>query len=230
MRRLAIEEAPELLDDPALSAAERWRAMAELDRVNWALAGALPLLRTLLPRLGRRRREAWRVLDLGTGSGRTANALARWAARRGAPLRVVGMDRQLGHLLLGRRAGVPQLRVVGEATALPFRDRVFEWSFSTLFFHHFDPAANRRILAEMRRVARRGAAVVDLRRSRGAAWAVRLLLPLLGVGRVTRNDGKVSTARAWSLPEVAELVDGLPVEELRRRVPFRFSLVVRAGA
>ena len=229
MRRLAIEEATELLDDPALSAAERWRAMAELDRVNWALAGGLPLLRTLLPRLGRRR-EAWRVLDLGTGSGRTAHALARWAERRGAPLRVVGVDRQLGHLVLGRRAGVPQLRVVGEATALPFRDRAFEWSFSTLFFHHFDPAANRRILAEMRRVARRGAAVVDLRRSHGAAWAVRLLLPLLGVGHVTLNDGKVSTARAWSLPEVAALVDGLPVEELRRRAPFRFSLVLGAGA
>jgi ubiquinone/menaquinone biosynthesis C-methylase UbiE len=227
VRRLAVEAEPELLDDPALDAAERARSLAELDRVNGALAGALPLLRTLLPRL-RRSPQPYRVLDLGTGSGKVAASLARAARRRGAALRVVGLDRQLGHLLCGRRAGMPQLRVAGEATALPFRDGAFEWSFSTLFLHHFGAADNRRVLAEMRRVARRGAAVVDLRRSRLALWAVRLLLPLLGVGRVTRHDGKVSIARAWSLPEVAELVRGLPVEELRRRAPFRFSLVLRA--
>lgn len=229
MRRLAIDEAVELLDDPALAAAERDRSLAELDRVNRVLAGGLPLRRTLLPRLGRWP-SARLVLDLGTGSGRIAGALARTAARRGAPLRVVGLDRQLGHLLAGRRAGVPQLRVVGEAAVLPFCDGAFEWSFSTLFFHHFDGSANRRVLAEMRRVARRGVAVVDLRRSRVAAWGVRLLLPLLGAGRVTRNDGRVSTARAWSLAEVAELVRDLPVEELRRRTPFRFSLVLGAGS
>ncbi len=228
MRRLAIEAEPELLDEPSLDAAERARALRELDRVNSAFAGALPLLCTLLPRLDRSPRP-YRVLDLGTGSGRVAAALARAAARRGTALGVVGLDRQLGHLLTGRRAGVQQLRVAGEATALPFRDGAFEWSFSTLFLHHFGAADNRRILAEMRRVARRGAAVVDLRRSRVALWAVRLLLPLLGVGHVTRHDGRVSIARAWSLPEVAELARGLPVEELRRRIPFRFSLVVRGG-
>ncbi len=227
MRRLTIDEAPELLDDGALDAAERERALAELDRVNRLLAGALPLRRTLLPRLGRWSRPR-PVLDLGTGSGRVAESLARAARRRGAPLRVVGLDRQLGHLLVGRKSGLPHLRVVGEATRLPFRDAAFEWSFSTLFFHHFDAETNRRVLSEMRRVARSGAGVVDLRRSRAAVWAVRLVLPLLGLGAVTRNDGVVSIRRAWTLAEVVELVRGLPVVELRRRSPFRFSLVLRA--
>ncbi|HEX5759904.1 MAG TPA: methyltransferase domain-containing protein [Thermoanaerobaculia bacterium] len=224
MRRQAIDEAEELLDAGALTAAERERSLAELDRVNRFLAGALPLLRTMLPRVAAAGEQ--RVLDLGTGSGRVAAALARAAARRGAPLGVVGLDRQLGHLLLGRRAGVPQLRVVADAGALPFPDGAFDWTVSTLFFHHFDEEGNRRVLAEMRRAARRGAAIVDLRRSRLAAWSLRLVLPFLRVGAVTRHDGRVSMARAWSLAEVAALTRGLPVAELRRRFPFRFSLVL----
>ncbi|HEX9670219.1 MAG TPA: methyltransferase domain-containing protein, partial [Thermoanaerobaculia bacterium] len=164
MERQAIEDGQEILDEGVLSPAERERSLGELDRVNRVFAGALPLLRTLLPRVAGGGPQ--RLLDLGTGSGRVAAALARAAAGRGALLRIVGLDRQLGHLLLGRRAGVPQLRVVAGATALPFRDGAFDWAFSTLFFHHFDDAGNRRVLAEMRRVARRGAAIVDLRRNR----------------------------------------------------------------
>ncbi|HVF59538.1 MAG TPA: methyltransferase domain-containing protein [Thermoanaerobaculia bacterium] len=226
MKRQAIGEDQEILDEGVLSAAERERSLAELDRVNRVFAGARPLIRTLLPRVAGRGPQ--RLLDLGTGSGRVAAALARAAAERGATLRIVGVDRQLGHLLLGRRACVPQLRVVASATALPFRDGAFDWAFSTLFFHHFDDEGNRRVLEEMRRVARRGAAIVDLRRNRFAAWGLRVLLPLLRTGRITRHDGRVSMARAWTLSEVAALVDGLPVEELRRRAPFRFSLVVRS--
>ena len=227
--RTAAADSAELLDDPALSPEESERSLNELDRVNRALLGAVPLVRTVLPRLGRSPRRR-RVLDVGTGTGLVAARLARAAARHGAPLAVVGLDRKLSHLLAGRRAGVRQLRVVGDATALPFRDGAFEWAFSTLFFHHFDAEGNRAVLAGMRRVARAGAAVVDLRRHPLLSLGVRLLVPLLGAGRVTRVDGRVSAARAWTVPEVAALVEGEPVLELRRRFPFRFSLVLPGGA
>jgi ubiquinone/menaquinone biosynthesis C-methylase UbiE len=236
MERLPAAAAEELLDQP-LAYDETERSLRELDRVNRWLFGALPLRRALLPLLPRARPPAAPplVLDLGTGSGEVAAELAGAAARRGTPVRVVGLDRKLSHLAIGRRRreGIPQLRVVGDAQALPFRDGAFAWSFSTLFFHHFDGAENLRVLAEMRRVARGGAAVIDLRRSRLLWLLVGLLVPLLGAGRVTRADGRISARRAWTLREVAELVRGLPVAELRRRFPFRFSLVLpgaRRGA
>jgi SAM-dependent methyltransferase len=238
MRRLSTAAGEELLDRADLDPAATARSLAELDRVNRAFLGALPIRRTLLPRLGPGAAPP-RILDLGTGSGEVAGEVARAAARRGAPVTVVGLDRKAAHLALGRaaerrpgpaRSGGHQLRVVGDATALPFRDGAFAWSFSTLFFHHFEAAANRRILAEMRRVARAGVAVVDLRRSRLLLVLVRLVLPLLGAGPVTRNDGRVSVGRAWTIPEVARLVAGEPVLELRRRFPFRFSLVLPGGA
>lgn len=217
-----------MLDRPGLPVAEAERSLRELDQLNrWAL-GSLPLCRTVLPRLGRWSQPR-RALDLGTGSGVVAADLARAAAKRGAPLRMVGLDLKLRNHLAGRRRGVEQLRVVADAEVLPFRDRTFEWSFSTLFFHHFDGEANRRVLAEMRRVSTTGTAVVDIRRNRLAPILLDLLFFLLRIGEVTRHDGRVSFRRSWTMQDVARLVAGLPVLELRRRFPFRFSLVLRGG-
>jgi ubiquinone/menaquinone biosynthesis C-methylase UbiE len=165
---------------------------------------------------------------VGTGSGLTAALLARAALRAGLELRVVGVDRKLGHLVAGREWGIGALRVVADAGRLPLRTRSVDWSLSTLFFHHFDADGNRRVVAEMRRVARAGAAVVDLRRSRVSALLVRLLLPLFSASRVTRHDGRVSVDQAWSIGEVGRWAADLPVRELRARFPFRFSLVVAA--
>lgn len=218
----------EILDREDLAPEVVERALAELRRVNRLLLGYLPAVRTLRPR--------WRhgggervVVDLGTGSGDVGRALRRRAASDGHRLRMVGVDRKLSHLLASRRLGVEQHRVVADARALPLRDGAVDWSVSTLFFHHFGAADNRRILAEMRRVARGGAAVIDLRRSRMGALLARLLIPLTGAGPITRHDGRVSLRHAWPLRRVAELVVDLPVVELRRRFPFRFSLVLAPG-
>lgn len=219
----------ELLDLPDLPLAETERALVDLGRVNRWLRGISPVLRTFLPRL-RRGPARQTVLDLGTGSGQVVAALAAAGRRRGVEVVPLGVDRKLSHLLIGRRLGYRQLRVVAEADRLPFRDAAVDWTLSTLFFHHFDGDENRSILAEMRRVARRGAVVVDLRRSRVAPIALRLLLPLLGVGHVALYDGKVSVRRAWRPADVAALAADLAPLELRRRFPFRFVLVLAGSA
>ena len=213
------------MDDPGLCREASERALSGLRRVNRLLLAALPVRRVLLPRLvaGPARQT---LLDLGTGGGDVADALRRAAGRRGVTLTVVGLDRKLSHLLVGRRWGTSQLRVVALAGALPFREGSCDWALSTLFFHHFGLEENRRILREMRRVARRGALIVDLRRSRLARLLARLLLPLLRIGPVASHDGRLSVDQAWDLGEVAELLRDQPIAELRRRFPCRFSMVV----
>jgi SAM-dependent methyltransferase len=217
----------EILDRPGLDPAVVERALGELARVNRLLLGYRPLLATLLPRLVEGP-ERPMVVDLGTGSGDAAERLRRAAERRRLQPTVIGVDRQLTHLLVGRRRGARQLRVVADARALPFADGAVDWSLSTLLFHHFGGDDNREILAEMARVARRGAAVVDLRASRLGRWVGRVLIPLTGAGPITRHDGRLSLAAAWEMDDVRRLVgDGLELVELRRRFPFRFSLVAR---
>ena len=223
-----VPDEEEILDRDGLDAAAVHQALAELRRVNRLLLGHLPVHRALFGRLlaGPRRQ---RLLDIGTGSGEVAGRLARRASAAGRQVRVVGVDRKLSHLLVRGWWRAEHLGVVADARALPFRDGAVDWSLSTLLFHHFDAATNRRILAEMRRVAARGATVVDLRHSRLGRHLAGLFIPLTGAGPITRHDGLVSLARAWPLDAVASLVAGLPVEELRRRFPFRFSLVLAPG-
>jgi SAM-dependent methyltransferase len=226
---------PELMDG-ALAYDQARRALADLDRVNRLLLGVWSARRSLVPLLadGAAGDGPVSVLDLGTGSGSLAAAVARTAARRGARVRLVGLDRRLTHLVVGRsvggrggRRGPEPLRVAASVDALPFRAGAFDWTVSNLVFHHFDGRMNRRILGEMRRCARRGAAVVDLRRSRLAVLLARAIFPFLGVGRVARHDGFLSIRQSWTVPEVRRLTGDLPVAELRRRFPFRWSLVVR---
>jgi ubiquinone/menaquinone biosynthesis C-methylase UbiE len=139
---------------------------------------------------------------------------------------VVGVDAKLSHLLAARRLGSPQVGVVAEASALPLADRSVACAFSHLFFHHLDPAGNRGVVEEMRRVARRAAVVVDLRRSALSRLLARPCLRLLAISPTAYHDGVASVQSAYGLDEVAAVVDGLPVRELRRRFPFRWSLVV----
>ncbi len=216
---------PELMDQPALPLADTHRALDDLDRVNRWLVGHHALKQSILPRLESSRAKQ-SLLDLGTGTGQVPTAAAQIAARKGLDLQILGVDRKLSHLVYGRELGILQLRVVADAQALPFRDGSVDWTTSNLFFHHFGSEQNQQILAEMRRVATSGALVVDLRRSLLARLFIRFFLRVLRVAHVAAWDGRASVANAWSMREVQQLLGAEPPLELRRRFPFRFSLVL----
>lgn len=213
------------MDRLDLPAAAAERGLLDIARVH-RLTGIGAVARVLLPRLPPGRHT---LLDLGTGAGHVPDRLARAARRRGVELRVVGVDRKLAHLVAGRRFGTRQARVVADAAALPLRDGAVDWSLSTLLFHHFAPDANRRIVAEMRRVAHRGAVVVDLRRSGFARVVSRLVLGLLRLGPVARHDGRVSADQAWSLEEVRRFAAGASGARVERRWPLRFALILEGA-
>src|SRR4051794_40541502 len=78
-------------------------------------------------RLGGRNGLRW--LDIGCGTG----ALTRAVAARRRPLAVVGLDRSTGFLRAARAAApAPARFAVADASALPFRDAVFDAAVSGL--------------------------------------------------------------------------------------------------
>jgi ubiquinone/menaquinone biosynthesis C-methylase UbiE len=214
------------MDDPSLPVPEAERALEELDRLHrWVGNGAL--WRQLVPRLrdgpGRQR-----LLDVGTGNGRVAAEARRRASALGVDLVVVGLDRKLSHLAIGRRQGVSQMRVVGDGLELPFRDGAVDVTVSSHFQHHFTHRPGSRVLAEMRRVAERAAIVVDIRRSRLGSLLGRVVLLLLRMGPVTAYDGRLSLDQAWTMTEVRRAVPTDALVELRRCWPFRWALELRS--
>jgi SAM-dependent methyltransferase len=207
--------------------AEAEEALRDLERVYRLLLARGHDLRRLVLRHARGVDDRW-CLDLGAGGGHIAADLVRDAQRQGRTVRVIGVDRKLSHLLAGRRLGSPQVPLVADAAALPLRAAAIACAFSHLFFHHFDERENRRVLAEMRRVAR-AVVVVDLRKSRLLSWLVRPALRLLRLGDVAFDDGVTSVERSYGLADVAAAAEGLPIVELRRRFPFRWALVLGDG-
>ena len=96
---------------------------------------------------------------------------------------------------------------------------------STLFFHHFSPAQNRDFLVEVRRVARLGFAMLDVRRHRLAELFVALAGRAIFRTRVSVEDGVASVRQGYTPDEalaVAREVE--PRSRAQRIFPFRILL------
>ena len=220
----------EWLDDPDLdlSPSEVRGNLADLRwlSAHWGGTGALEhhvAERLAALRLSR----AGRVLDVGAGSGHVAERLTKGMRARGLRASVVALDAQWLHLRSGRAMRPPSTApaVTADAFRLPFADGAFDLAVSTLFFHHFSPEQNRTLLLEMRRVARHGIALLDLRRHRAPALFVSLAGPALFYSAVTVHDGLASVNQAYTVDEALAIAkDAIPRPRARRVFPFRWLL------
>ena len=216
---------PERMDHADVDVAEMRRALADLDRLASFLGGWSSSFGPLRTRLVGRKQV--RILDVGAGSGAMARALVGEARRRGVDARVVAADLHPSACRVAREVARREdaLHVArADARRLPFADGAFDFSFGSLFLHHFDGEELRTILSEMRRVAREGVVVADLERSRPAYWGVWLASRLLTRSPVTRHDGPLSVRRAFRREDLEEWrrVKGLGGLRWRRALPFRW--------
>ena len=98
------------------------------------------------------------VLEVGPGYGATTDVLAEWVPK----LTAVEIDEELAAMLVERFAGAPHVSIVqGDATALDFADNRFTGAACFTMLHHVPTVAlQNRLLAEVCRVLRPGAALV----------------------------------------------------------------------
>lgn len=226
MRRL---REPELMDDPALPAAEHGSALRALDRINGLLG------------MDRRRIRALRqfgdlaqlsVLDVGAGGGGFLGRLHR-SNRNGATPRRIGLDRAEFAVADARRRQPAGLEfVVGDALAIPLASDAVDVCTCALFLHHFDETDVVRILREMGRVARRGLVISDLERST-LAWAgTWAATRALSRSRVFHTDGPRSVRAAFRASELRAIAEqaGLQGARVQRVFPFHMLLTwIKAG-
>jgi len=200
-------ETDELLDSGTLTPAEVAANLADLARLN-RLPGGTGASVAAIRRLGAGLGAT--VLDVGTGAADMPIAFAR----RG--WRTTAIDANPQVLAIARRAlerhALVEVREA-DARALPFRDGAFEVVHCSLLIHHLAPAEAGAVLREMRRVARLGVVVNDLRRGLFPLAATAVSAVVLGRSRVTRIDGTRSARRAYTLDELDDL---LAVAGLRR--------------
>ena len=224
----------ERLDDPDLPPDEMRRSLEDLRLVNRRWGGSRALARRLLERLdaadgspeGAPRRDRILIVDVGAGSGDVARRLESSLREAGRDARVFPLDLQWRHLAAGRAmARGPVAAAAADAFRLPLATRSVDLAVSTLFFHHFSPQENAGILGELSRVARRGFAVLDLRRS-FVPWAfVAVAGRAVFRARISVEDGVASVRQAYTPAEAESIARAVaPGSAARRVFPFRFLL------
>jgi ubiquinone/menaquinone biosynthesis C-methylase UbiE len=150
------------------------------------------------------------VLDIGTGSGRLANALA---AAGGCDWQVTGLDLSPGMLKQARvnAASVSRGKAVAyvqaNATRLPFPDNAFDTVTSYASLHHWKEPT--RVFDEMWRVTRPGGLILvrDNRRMIGNAFyktGIRLIS--LFMSSQQKNMWPKSILASYTIEEVKELL------------------------
>jgi ubiquinone/menaquinone biosynthesis C-methylase UbiE len=210
--------AREYLDQPTLDLDElhrNLREMAMLNRLPGGVAASMRAIDWLLEGA-----QAGVVLDVGTGSGDLPMALAKDGSRH---LRVLASDLrpEVLEYAAHRLQRMPRIELFkADIRQLPLADESVDVAHSSLLVHHLDPADAVRALGEMRRVARRGVVVNDLRRGRLAFTITRMTVLGLARARYTRHDGVLSARRAYTLAELDELAESAGLRRVRRSLAF----------
>jgi hypothetical protein len=206
---------PELLDHAEPSEAQL--SLRDLVWINRYLGG-YHIVRKVFGDLVRRD-QAFTVLDVGAASGDMGAAL-----RRAFPRAIVtSLDARDLHL---HRAAYPKL--VGDAFHLPFAPHSFDYTFSSLFLHHFPDDAVVRLLEQFGAVSRRAVVAIDLDRGPFGYHFVPATRWLLGWHPITVHDAPASVQAAFKPAELQDLAHRAGLHHARVRVhrPWsRLSLV-----
>jgi ubiquinone/menaquinone biosynthesis C-methylase UbiE len=163
------------------------------------------------------------LLDVGTGTGDIPEQLRKMAESEQIRLQVYGLDGRLE--LVRATRDWPVSGICGDALALPFASRAFDFVIASQVLHHFAPDDARLLVSEMHRVAKRRVVIADLRRSWVAVAGLWLVSFPLGFHKVSRHDGVVSILRGFEDGELRDLVHEAtgvtPV--VRRRMGWRVT-------
>jgi ubiquinone/menaquinone biosynthesis C-methylase UbiE len=202
-----LEGAVERLDAPDADPRDVAASLDDLARINRLLGGTRLTVWALERLLAGRGRGPLTLLDAGSGGGDMAAALAAWARRRGFTARVIAVDASVSIAeLAAARVGEEVEVRVGDMLALELEDDAVDLATCSLVIHHLDPPEAARALRELGRVARVGVVVNDLVRTRLGLLGAHVLIRLLTRSAITRYDAVVSVRRAYTRPELLELV------------------------
>jgi 2-polyprenyl-3-methyl-5-hydroxy-6-metoxy-1,4-benzoquinol methylase len=196
---------PELMDRPQPVSAELERDLHNLRQLN-RFFGSYRLVRHFLRRWIKPG-DRWRMADLATGSGDIPRLAVDYARSIGAAITVHAVDQQSSTLEIARRlsADYPEISYVN-ANILEWQpEEPYDIVLCSLALHHFSDADAVRLLRRCRELSRRFVLISDLRRSYLATIGVYVLTATVFREPMTRYDGRLSAARAFSFSELRTL-------------------------
>lgn len=148
-----------------------------------------------------------RIVDFATGSGDIPRLIIDYAQKIGAKVEVDALDRQSATLEIARKlsGNYPEISYI-DANILEWQPAdPYDIVLCSLALHHFSDEDAVRLLRRCRELSQKFVLVSDLRRGLLATIGVYLLTALIFREPMTRYDGRVSAARAFSFAELDDL-------------------------
>jgi 2-polyprenyl-3-methyl-5-hydroxy-6-metoxy-1,4-benzoquinol methylase len=205
MKRRFDPAEPELMDRPQPVSGELERDLHNLRQLN-RFFGSYSLILHFLRRWIKPG-DNLRVLDLATGSGDIPRLTVDHARSVQAKVEVHAIDQQSATLEIARglSGDYPEISFLRE-NALEWRPaEPYDIVLCSLALHHFSEEDAVRLLRRFREFSRNHVLVSDLRRGLLASVGVYLLTALIFREPMTRYDGRLSAARAFSFAELDDL-------------------------
>ena len=226
--------ATELLDrpdcDPTLAAAS-YRFM---EMVNCRFGGIRMVRRFLAAETAAHPAGApLRILDIGSGSCDIPLAVVRWASANGILLHFTCLE-VAGHAVdIARgqlaRAGNPPVQLLQEDAFTHQPSEPYDCAVASMCFHHFSNAEILTLLQRLRGFVLNSMLINDLRRSRLASLATRLLLAVTAAPAGVRHDALLSIRCGFRIDELSTLLrqlDSITVSVEPARW-FRIAAIIR---
>src|SRR3954451_21263396 len=222
MKRQFAQASPELMDRPQPVSRELETDLHNLRQLNRYFRSHALVRRFL--RRWIKPDDVVRVLDLATGSGDIPRLIVQHAHGVGASVKVTAVDQQSATLeiarALSREFDEIEFRQADVRTLTSTEQ--FDLVLCSLALHHFSDDDAVALLRSCRQLSRRFVLVADLCRSAFTSVGVYLLTALIFREPMTRVDGRLSAARAFSFSEMAELARRAGWKKLQH-ARFRFG-------
>lgn len=195
----------ELMDRPQPISPELERDLENLRELNrWF--GSYALISLFLSRWIKPGARL-RIVDLATGSADIPRLIAEYGRKIGAELKIDALDRQSSTLEIAKQlsGNYPEIALVG-ANILEWQStEPYDLVFCTLALHHFSEDDAVRVLKRCRELSRKFVLVSDLRRGWFGRVGVHFLTATIFREPMTKYDGRLSIARAFSFAEMNQL-------------------------
>ncbi len=206
--------------------------LREIAFINRYFGDRRALRKTLLAEIEREDLREFSVLDVGCGSGELLRVIAESAGKGGRKSLLTGIDLNpissaTTHFQSRDFSDIVTVR--GDAFRLPFADGAFDYTISSLFFHHLNDEQIPVVLKEMSRVARRGIFVIDLHRH-PVAWVLYKLFCFgFRISPLVLHDGSLSIKKGFRGGELKHqsLGSGLVNVQVERVLPYRLVMSAR---